>query len=362
MPRRKAYEGGTIDWTLYDPLLRLWFSEGVKDNEMARRLKVKRADVRGRLAKLSPLMSPSQPEPSEPQETPRPDDVAEGLPGEMTGDADTGLAMHHGAVHKFDALPEGYARVIQPMREYTEAEDEALKESVRLFGFIGAIVRDQFGRIVDGNQRARVARWFGGVCPFTITYVRDDAHAVEIATQLNLARRHFTPEQRQEIAASLREQGRSYRYIAEALHVSHTQARADVREAEAKGEPHVVPAAVNTPALETNFPMKSPGNDQPLETDFPIMPPPKTPKRIKRKGGGTYPDKRPAATKPKTPKAFDAEDIESQIKDLYMDWLRRCEDNNALGVAQAFIKTLSDLAQGRAMQLERVGGKDHGKS
>ena len=144
--------------------------------------------------------------------------------------------MHYGAVNEFDALPEGYAKVIQPMREYTEAEDEALKESVRLFGFIGTIVCDQYGRILDGNQRSRVARWFGKGCPFTITHVRDDAHAMEIANQLNLARRHFTPEQRQQIAASLRDQGRSYRYIADALHVSHTQARADVREAEAKVE------------------------------------------------------------------------------------------------------------------------------
>ena len=94
------------------------------------------------------------------------------------------------------------------MREYTEAEDEALKESVRLFGFIGTIVRDQYGRILDGNQRSRVARWFGKGCPFTITHVKDDAHAIEIANQLNLARRHFTPEQRQQIAACLSDQGR----------------------------------------------------------------------------------------------------------------------------------------------------------
>ena len=52
--------------------------------------------------------------------------------------------------------------------------------------------------------------------------------------------------------------------------------------------------------LETNFPILAPVNNSPLETNFPITQAPETPKRIKRKGGGTYPDQRPTGTKPTT--------------------------------------------------------------
>ena len=34
-----------------------------------------------------------------------------------------------------------------------------------------------------------------------------------------------------------------------------------------------------------------------------------------------------------------------------MDWLRHCETDEALETAQFFLNTLSDLAQGRGMQL-----------
>ena len=74
--------------------------------------------------------------------------------------ADTPAEVHDGAVNEFDALPAGYAKVIQPMWEYTEAEDEALKESVRLFGFIGTIVSDQYRRSLDGTSENV---WPGGL-------------------------------------------------------------------------------------------------------------------------------------------------------------------------------------------------------
>ena len=75
------------------------------------------------------------------------------LPGQMTiEDTDTASAeVHHGAVHEFDALPEGYAKVIQPMREYTPAEEFALDKSMELYGFQGAIVCDQYGRILTAT-------------------------------------------------------------------------------------------------------------------------------------------------------------------------------------------------------------------
>ena len=72
---------------------------------------------------------------------------------------------------------------------------------------MNSIVYDQYGRILDGNQRQRVARLRGLAVPFTIMQVRDDAHAIDIARAANAVRRHYTPEQRQELAPILRDQG-----------------------------------------------------------------------------------------------------------------------------------------------------------
>ena len=56
-------------------------------------------------------------------------------------------------------------------------------------------------------------------------------------------------------------------------------------------------------------------------------------------------------TTPKAPKLFDVQTITTKIKELYMDWLRHCDDDDTLETAQFFLNTLSDLAQGRAMLL-----------
>jgi hypothetical protein len=93
-----------------------------------------------------------------------PEDVVEVLPGQLNiEDTDTPAAVHTAAVNEFDALPAGYAQEIQPMRPYTDAEEWALNKSMELYKFIGAIVRDQYGRILDGNQRG-VAGAFAGKC------------------------------------------------------------------------------------------------------------------------------------------------------------------------------------------------------
>jgi hypothetical protein len=70
----------------------------------------------------------------------------------------------------------------------------------------------------------------------------------------------------------------------------------------------------------------------------------KTVKRVKAPSTGT---------KTQTVKPFDVQDIKTKIKDLYMEWLKHCETDDALETAQFFLNTLSDLAQGRAMLLHR---------
>ena len=95
-----------------------------------------------------------------------PEDTIEVLPGQLSiEDADTPGAVHYGAVQEYDALPHDYAQDIQPMQPYSDAEEWALDKSMELYGFLGAIVLDQYGRILDGNQRQRIARLRGLAVP-----------------------------------------------------------------------------------------------------------------------------------------------------------------------------------------------------
>jgi transposase-like protein len=255
-----------------------------------------------------------------PRETPMSVDETpvEVLAGQMSiEDADTPAQVHYGAVHEFDRLPDGYAKVIQPMRPYSDAEEWALNESMRLYGFIGAIVCDQFGRVLDGNQRQRIARLRGLSVPHTITHVKDDAHAIEIATAANAVRRHYTQEQRQELAPRLRDQGFSYRAIADALGVGKSTVYRDILgelkirpepEDHSADVPNGTPEVVITSEVETNF------TPEPITTDAPV--PNGTPqhvtseqptgetipepvKRVKGRDKKSYPGQRPTGAAPR---------------------------------------------------------------
>jgi transposase len=257
---------------------------------------------------------------SAPQEATMTDEPVEVLPGQTSlDDTDTPAEVHYDAVGEFDALPAGYAKVIQPMRPYSDAEEWALNKSMELYGFIGTIVRDQYGRILDGNQRERVARLRGLAVPYTITQVRDDAHAIEIATSLNAVRRHYTPEQRQELAPILRDQGFSYRAIADALGVGKSTVYRDVfGQLSIRPEPMVdteivpngtLPSVTNEPPTEGGHPDANDHaaivpNGTMAEIDHAerdvVAPPASPPQRVKRKGGGTYPAQRPTDKKAPT--------------------------------------------------------------
>ena len=64
--------------------------------------------------------------------------------------------------------------------------------------------------------------------PHTITHVRDDAHAIEIARALNTIKRHYPRQQRLELVQQLREQGFSSREMAVALGVSQATVIRDI--------------------------------------------------------------------------------------------------------------------------------------
>ena len=272
------------------------------------------------------------------------EETVEVLPGQMSiEDTDTAVPeVHYGAVNEFDALPEGYAKVIQPMREHNEAEDAALQESVRLFGFIGTIVRDQYGRILDGNQRARVARLFGTGCPFTIFHVRDDAHAIEVATQLNLARRHmYTPEQRQQIALALREKGESYRYIAAALGVSKDTVQRDIFggfKIIASAEPESVSPETPDPAIDDMG--VSPETPDPVSDDLLVSHETPAPeKRIRGRDGKLYPDRQPQRSNGTKAKTSPADKQLAQVINLLMTHVHQWDEKHW----QAFMDVVQNL-------------------
>lgn len=246
------------------------------------------------------------------------------LPGQLSiDDADTPAEVYYSAVNEFDALPKGYAKEIQPMRPYTAAEEWALNKSMELYGFLGTIVRDQYGRILDGNQRSRVAHQRGIGAPFTITQVRDDAHAMEIARTFNSVKRYHTLEQRQEMAVLLRDQGFSFREIAVALDVSKDTVQRDVFGAFKvipASEPEL-PVSNETPnpdftdAHVSSETIASDDDESPVSNETPqteirkpldTTPPPvsnETPiseKRITGRDGKSYPAKRSNGTKPTT--------------------------------------------------------------
>lgn len=114
--------------------------------------------------------------------------------------------------------------------------EDALRESIRRFGVLVPVVRDQDGNTIDGHHRSRLADELGVDYRVDVIKVADDDEAREIARTLNADRRHLPPEQRKEVVAHLREQGHSTRAIAEAVKVSQSQVVKDVRELNTSGQ------------------------------------------------------------------------------------------------------------------------------
>jgi hypothetical protein len=254
---------------------------------------------------------------------------------DITTDADTPSEVQYDAVGEFDALPTGYAKVIQPMREYTEAEDFALNESIRLFGFVGAIVRDQYGRILDGNQRQRVARQRGLAVPYTITHVRDDAHALAVATSLNAVRRQYPRAEREQIALSMRDQGFSYRVIAAALGVSKDTVQRDIF-----GGFKIIPAPEPEAEIVSNETIPSDTHEttvsnetiSPVTHESPDTAPAPVP-RVKRKGGGTYPAQRPTGTAPRRGQAEETRERMGERGQPNHNWINILNQTHRLSAA-----------------------------
>lgn len=99
------------------------------------------------------------------------------------------------------------------------ATDAALRESIRRFGVLVPVAKDQHGRVLDGHQRSRIAGELGVDFRVDIHVCDSDDEARAIAHTLNADRRQMSVEQRREVVAALREQGHSLRAIAGAVGV-----------------------------------------------------------------------------------------------------------------------------------------------
>ena len=110
------------------------------------------------------------------------------------------------------------------------ATEAALTESIRRFGVLVPVVRDQHGNLLDGRHRSRIADTLGAKYRVDVVNVADADEAAAIASTLNSDRRHLTAEQRREMVRHLREQGHSERAIAGAVGASKTQVHKDIDE------------------------------------------------------------------------------------------------------------------------------------
>ena len=142
-------------------------------------------------------------------------------------------------------------------------EYEALKADIAANGLRVPVVIDaESGAIVDGHHRQRAVEELEreGVKVPEYRDVRlfaDDDERLAFAVGANLFRRHLSRTQRSELVARLRAEGWSLRRIAGVVGVDHKTVAADLSEI---------------------------GENSPIEV----------PERVERRGGGSYPARRPA--------------------------------------------------------------------
>jgi ParB-like chromosome segregation protein Spo0J len=104
----------------------------------------------------------------------------------------------------------------QVMPDLAPDEYEALKSDIAKRGIQIPVLIDQAGDIVDGHHRFRIATELGIVCPTELCQAKTDADKRSLAIALNLARRHLTREQREQMWIAMRQDGMSYQEIADA--------------------------------------------------------------------------------------------------------------------------------------------------
>lgn len=88
---------------------------------------------------------------------------------------------------------------IQPMPELSPEQLDSLRADIATNGVLVPVVKDQHGRILDGNTRVAIADELGIDYPVIAVTVEDDDDAWDRAVALNCARRHLNREQRRDL-------------------------------------------------------------------------------------------------------------------------------------------------------------------
>lgn len=109
------------------------------------------------------------------------------------------------------------------------ATEAALRASIRRFGVLVPVVRDQDGNLLDGHHRARIADDLGIKYRVDVVRVASADEGRAIVETLNTDRGHrLKSDMRREVVADLREQGHSLRAIAGAVGVDKETVRKDL--------------------------------------------------------------------------------------------------------------------------------------
>lgn len=126
------------------------------------------------------------------------------------------------------------------MPDLTPIEYEALKADIRERGILVPVEVDETGELLDGHHRVRAwteLRAEGVPLPDYPRMVRTgltEEQKRNHARSLNVLRRQLTKDQRDAVMVDMRQDGMSYRAIAEAVGVSHEQARQTVKNSGVK--------------------------------------------------------------------------------------------------------------------------------
>lgn len=123
------------------------------------------------------------------------------------------------------------AQTVQPMPELSPEQYDALRADILAHGVRVPVTLDQYGRVLDGNNRMRIAAELGIEVPTTTIEVADDIEAHTVALTLNCARRHLTTAQKRDLirAELARDAGRSDRAIARMIGCSPSTVGAERR-------------------------------------------------------------------------------------------------------------------------------------
>lgn len=118
----------------------------------------------------------------------------------------------------------------QVMPPLTEDEYASLREDIMIRGVLVPVEKDEKGNILDGHHRVRICEELGITnYPVTIRPGLTEADKRNHARAINILRRQLDATGRAPLMAQLRSEGWSFRRIAEATGVTHTQVARDLK-------------------------------------------------------------------------------------------------------------------------------------